>query len=96
MYELLFPDYLSGYESETEAKGYLVDLVIVTPDATYEVTVYDTVRLAEQITDEVASDGQFAVGNLLVVPTVTREEIAGAVERLARGGFAELVSRGTP
>ena len=34
-YELRFPDYLDGYESETEAKGYLTEVrILAGPAAT--------------------------------------------------------------
>ncbi|MEU6331939.1 hypothetical protein ABZ851_32500 [Streptomyces sp. NPDC047049] len=93
MYDLQFPDYLAGYESETAAKGYLVGVRVVAPAATYELTVYDVARLGEEVSGEVESDGSFAVANLLVVPRVTRVDIARAVERLFRSDFAGLMPR---
>ncbi|MFF4961399.1 hypothetical protein [Streptomyces sp. NPDC001222] len=93
MYDLQFPDYLSGYEVETEAKGYLVGVKVVSSGATFELTVYDAERLAQEVADEVQSDGSFAVANLVVVPRVTRAEITRAVERLSRGHFQGLVPR---
>ncbi|WP_336051603.1 hypothetical protein [Streptomyces sp. CA2R101] len=93
MYDLQFPDYLAGYEAETEAKGYLVGVRVVAPEATYELTVYDVARLEEEVSEEVESYGSFAVANLLVVPRVTRVDIARAVERLSRSGFAGLMPR---
>ncbi|MGY5129798.1 hypothetical protein [Streptomyces nigrescens] len=93
MYDLQFPDYLAGYEFETEAKGYLVGVRVVAPEATYELTVYDVARLEEEVAEEVQSDGSFAVANLVVVPRVTRVDIARAVERLSRSDFAGLMPR---
>ncbi|MGW7021464.1 hypothetical protein ACWGGS_19285 [Streptomyces decoyicus] len=93
MYDLQFPDYLAGYEVETEAKGYLVGVRVVVPEATYELTVYDVARLEEEVADEVESDGSFAVANLVVVPRVTRVDIARAVERLSRSDFTVLMPR---
>jgi hypothetical protein len=90
-YELHFPDYLDGYEVETEAKGYLVGVRVSVGEAVYELTVYDDVRLAQEIGDELRTSGHFAVANLLVVGEVTRAEISAAVERLAEAGFDELV-----
>jgi hypothetical protein len=93
MYDLQFPDYLSGYEVETEAKGYLVGVIVRTPGATYELTVYDVVRLGQDVAEEVQSDECFVVANLLVVPRVTRVDISRAVALLSRNGFKGLVSR---
>ncbi|MFE0190289.1 hypothetical protein [Streptomyces sp. NPDC058989] len=45
------------------------------------------------VVDEVESDGSFAVANLVVVPRVTRVDIARAVERLSRSDFAGLMPR---
>lgn len=89
-YDLEFPEYLSGYEVETEAKGYLVDLKVSTENAVFDLTVYDPVRLAQELSDDISSVGYFAVGNVLVVPAVTREGISRAVERMARSGFGTL------
>jgi hypothetical protein len=88
VYDLQFPDYLAGYEVETEAKGCLVGVRVVAPEVTYELTVYDVARLGEELAEEVQSDGSFAVANLVVVPRVTRVDIARAVERLSRSDFA--------
>ncbi|MFE7048102.1 hypothetical protein ACFVAM_07020 [Streptomyces californicus] len=91
-YDVRFPDYLDGYEAETEAKGYLVGVVVGAGDRSFELTVYDRARLVQEIDDELDSDhAYFAVPNLLVVRSVTREEICRAVEELANGNFQELV-----
>ena len=90
-YELRLPDYLDGYELETEAKGYLTEARISAGGAVYTLTVYDPVRLSQDTEAEVPAHGYMAVANLLVVPKVTREEIAKAVRLLADSGFQELV-----
>ncbi|AXE28196.1 hypothetical protein C0216_32450 (plasmid) [Streptomyces globosus] len=92
-YQVEFPDYLDGYEAETEAKGYLVGVVVSAGGRSFELTVYDRDRLTQEINDELASDCScFAVPNLLVVQSVTRSEILRAVESLAKGDFRSLVS----
>jgi hypothetical protein len=91
-YDVRFPEYLDGYEAETEAKGYLVGVAVVADDRTFNLTVYDRARLVQEIDDELDSDrAYFAVPNLLVVPLVTRAEISRAVEVLAMGDFLDLV-----
>jgi len=94
VYDLQFPDYLSGYENETEAKGYLVGVKVVSPDATFDLTVYDPFRLGQDVAEEVRSDSYFTATNLLVVPSVNRTEITRAVERLSRSRFQGLLPRG--
>ncbi|MFE2413337.1 MULTISPECIES: hypothetical protein [unclassified Kitasatospora] len=92
-YSLRFPEYMDGYEVETEAKGYLVDVVISTEEAAFDLTVYDPVRLAQEVSDEVPSSGYFVMANVLVVPAVTRGEILRAVDRLARVEFSGLIPK---
>ncbi|MEV6304033.1 hypothetical protein AB0M02_31835 [Actinoplanes sp. NPDC051861] len=91
-YEIKFPEYLDGYEAETEAKGYLVGVAVIAGGQMFELTVYDRIRLSQELDDELNSDRAFfAVSNLLVVASVTKAEISIAVEALAKGNFQELV-----
>ncbi|MEU8523639.1 hypothetical protein [Streptomyces sp. NPDC048577] len=91
-YHVRFPDYLDDYEAETEAKGYLVGVVVSAGNRSFELTVYDRARLVQELDDELDSDrAYFAVPNLLVVRSVTRAEIFRTVEALAKGNFQELV-----
>ncbi|MFD2467112.1 hypothetical protein [Amycolatopsis silviterrae] len=89
-YRLKFPEYFDGYEVETEAKGYLVDVVVSTGKATFTLTIYDPARLAQEIADELSSGGYFSLSNVLVVPAVTKAEILRAVDSLARTEFSGL------
>ena len=91
-YDIRFPEYLDGYEAETEAKGYLVGVAVIADGRTFDLTVYDRARLVQEIDDELNSErSYFAVPNLLVVASVTKDEISAAVEALAKGQFRELV-----
>lgn len=91
-YDIRFPDYLDGYEAETEAKGYLVGVAVIADGRTFDLTVYDRARLVQELDDELESDPPyFAVSNLLVVASVTKAEISTAVEALAKGQFRELM-----
>jgi hypothetical protein len=60
-YTLDFPKYLDGYEAETEAKGYLVDLKVSAGELTFTFSVYDPTRLAQGVAEETAADGYFAL-----------------------------------
>lgn len=91
-YSLIYPEYLDGYENETEAKGYLSGVRIIVGGMVYELTVYDPIRLAQEANDEVVGYGYMAVGNLLVVPRVNREEISRAVAELSEIEFQGLLS----
>ncbi|WP_027941837.1 hypothetical protein [Amycolatopsis taiwanensis] len=89
-YRLEFPEYLAGYEFETEAKGYLPGVRISTEEATFELTVHDPMRLTQDIAAEFTVSGYATFSNLLVVPKVTRDEVARAVRDLAKAGFRGL------
>lgn len=89
-YRLEFPRYLDGYEVETEAKGYLVDVRILAADATFDLTIYDPSRLSQEIADEIGSNGYFVVRNLLVIPKVNKNEITRAVQECAKSRFHGL------
>lgn len=92
-YTLQFPQ---GYDTDSEiwkAKGYTVVEVEVSGPliARYSLMVYDPVRLAQDIESELTQVGPiFAEPNVVVVPTVGRDEIEQAVEVLARRGFRGL------
>ncbi|MFJ4870340.1 hypothetical protein [Streptomyces sp. NPDC088757] len=91
-YHVRFPDYLDGYEVETEAKGYLVGVTVSAGSRSFELTIYDRARLVQELDDELDSDvSYFAIPNLLVVRSVTRGEISNAIENLAKGNFQELM-----
>ncbi len=90
-YELIFPDYLDDYEHETESKGYLVGVTVNYDGATIDLTIYDPTRLMQEVRDDVESTGYFTEARLLVVPRVTRDQIAQAVEEMAHGGFQQLL-----
>ena len=91
-YEIVFPDYFDGDAAVIESKGYFSDLSIKVGESVFRPAFYDETRLAQTVTDDLTSDGHFAVRNLVVVPRVTRERIEDAVRKLSRNGFAELAS----
>lgn len=92
-YKVVFPAYLDGYEAETEAKGYLVDVVVSTDFGEIDLVLYDPVRLSQEIEDEMASVGYFVVSNILVVPVVERGTILRVIAKLADVHFHGLVAR---
>ncbi|MEV8508784.1 hypothetical protein AB0368_28690 [Actinoplanes sp. NPDC051475] len=90
-YELIFPDYLDGYEHETEAKGYLVGVSVVVDGQPADFVVYDPVRLMQEVADAIESAGLFSEQRLLVVARVTREEITSAIQKLSAGNFHDFL-----
>jgi hypothetical protein len=69
-----------------EAKGWL-DVTVAWDGGGQVVQVYDPVRLAQSVTSETAQLGRFTARRLLVVPSVTRENIESAISAIADEGF---------
>ncbi|MET9875061.1 hypothetical protein ABZZ36_10625 [Actinacidiphila glaucinigra] len=76
-----------------EAKGWL-DVTVVWNGGRRVVGVYDPVRLAQSVTDDVGRLGRFTAGSLLVVPGVTRENIESAISAIADEGFFDQMECG--
>jgi hypothetical protein len=85
-YSLYFPVGFEDYESEYESKGWLHAATLVVSGQRYVLSFYDPARLHQEIADELEKQVVFAEPNLLVVPSVTRENIEKAVDFLVRSG----------
>ena len=82
------PDFDSQSEFEMPSKGYLAGGEVELGGVRYPVTIYDPVRLRQELA--LAADGGVAVicePALVVVPEVTPAAIACAVEELVRQRF---------
>jgi hypothetical protein len=83
---LQFPTGFEDYAWEVEAKGWLPGLVAVIEERRYTLTVYDPVRLAQDVDDALKEGRAFLESNLVVVGSVTRESIASAIEKIVQTG----------
>lgn len=83
---LQFPAGFEDYAWEVEAKGWLTGVVAVIEERRYTLTVYDPVRLAQDLDEELKDSKAFFEPNLVVVTSVTRERIAAAVQEIVRTG----------
>lgn len=87
---VLFPDwYDDRAEWEAEAKGWLPGVVIeFACGDRYPITFYDPVRLSQDL-DVVGAEGEGVIAEvgMAVIPTVTTDAIARAVQRLVRERF---------
>jgi hypothetical protein len=72
---------------EVEAKGRLAGLVAVIEGRRYTITVYDPVRLAQDVDDDLRRRSAFVERNLVVVASVTLENIATAIEQIVETGM---------
>ena len=89
-YDIEYPDGVGERWHEIEAKGVLAGATIIANGTRYMATFYDSVRLAQDVEAALRADGSFVVPTLVVLPRVTRQEIAQAVDMPSRGGFVGL------
>lgn len=80
-----FPDDFDVNAEEIEAKGWYSGVVVVVDGTRHALMVYDPVRLAQDVRAELEAGRPFAEPHLVVVPSVTRTAIEGAVRALACG-----------
>ena len=84
---LELPEGFDDYEWEVTAKGWLPGVVAVIGGRRYTLTVYDAVRLAQDVEDTPKGGAKvFLERNLVVVPSVTRDGIASAVQEIVQAG----------
>jgi len=89
-YELVWPADFDDYAWEVECKGWFPGLGIVIEGEVIQLTIYDPVRLGQDIEMELGLYGSSMFRRVIVVDTVTRENIEKAIAGLAKRG--ELVS----
>jgi hypothetical protein len=83
---LEFPPWFEDHDWEVVAKGWFAGVVAVIEGRRYTLTVYDPVRLAQDVEEELKLGRVFLEPNLVVVASVTRENIAAAVQEIVDGG----------
>ncbi len=74
------------YAWETEAKGWFPNAVAIVDQRRYRVTFYDSARLAQDIADELKTAQVFFESNLVVVPSVTRQNMEHAIRAIVSTG----------
>ena len=85
--QLILPEDFADYAWEVEAKGAFFDAVVVEEGHRASVTFYDPVRLQHDVADELVDGIAFVAPRLLVVPRLTREAMASAVDAAPRDFF---------
>lgn len=86
--KLILPDDFADYAWEVQAKGFFWLGVVSVGDASFEVTFYEPVRLAQDIAAELESDRLFVAKRLLVVPEVTLQHMTDAVDQAPSDFFS--------
>lgn len=92
-FSFVLPIDFADYEWEVTSKGCFSEAQLSIAGKNYRLNFYDAVRLGQEIKSGLESGGIFFESNLIVVRSVTRAEMARAVEQLVQSGQeASLVS----
>ncbi|GLR13241.1 hypothetical protein GCM10007907_20310 [Chitinimonas prasina] len=86
-YSFDLPSDFMGYEWEVTAKGCFSGARITVGGKQYRLNFYDAARLGQEIESELESGNVFFEPNLVIVRSVTKEEMERAVEDLVRFGL---------
>lgn len=85
-----FPE---SFEDElTKAKGWLSGVQVRDGAATYTVTFYDPVRLAQDVESELEAGSIFVERNVIVLSEVDRESIEDAVHKIGHVGVSKYLA----
>lgn len=82
------PADFADYEWEVTAKGYFPDVRMTVSGKHYRLNFYDTIRLGQEVQSELERGRMFFVPNLVIVRSVTRADMEGAVQELVSSGYA--------
>ena len=93
-HRLVLPDDFADYAYEVEAKGVFTEARLRAGDRTFHLTFYDPVRLGQDIAAELSDGDLFLEPNLIVVRSVTVEEMRAAVDHLVRTGQLDTLVAG--
>lgn len=85
--ELVLPDDFADYGWEVESKGVFWDAVVQRDNRRVPVTFYDPGRLAQDVNDELASEPQFLLARVIVLPKVTLQEMQRSIADLPEEFF---------
>jgi hypothetical protein len=85
-YSLVFPEWFDDHAWEVESKGWFGEAKLTFTGKSYRINFYDPVRLAQEIADELERGSPFFEPNLVVVPSVTRQDMETAVQFLMQSG----------
>jgi hypothetical protein len=82
MLKLVLPPDFDDYAWEVEAKGYFGSAQLVDDGKCLNVIFYDPVRLQQDIESELAAGKPFFEPNVVVLMSVTKENMQAAVDTL--------------
>ena len=91
-YALKWPSDFEDCAWQLESKGWFEGLEIVVDGRTLKPVFYDSVRLSQEIADEISRTGFFFEHFLIVISKVTKELMEQAVADLAKTGGLDRIA----
>jgi hypothetical protein len=91
-YSLVFPQGFDDYAAEVEAKGWFGEASLTFAGRQHPMTFYDPGRLRQEVEDEIQRGRVFFEPNLVVVASVTRQNMERAVAMLIASGEVASLS----
>ena len=91
-YVLTLPEDFEDYASEVQSKGWFSGATLLFAGKLYRLNFYDPVRLAQDVESELEGQDTFFEPNVVVVRSVTRENMRNAVGALIDRGVANLLA----
>jgi hypothetical protein len=85
-YSFVLPEDFDDYAFEVESKGWFAEARLSLSGRQYRLSFYDSVRLRQEIEDELRRGNIFFEPNLVVVQSVTRRNMEKAAELVVRSG----------
>ena len=85
-YSLVFPQGFDDYASEAHSKGWFSEARLTFQEKQHRINFYDPTRLRQEIEGEFQRGSVFFEPNLVVVPSVTRQNMEKAIEILIQSG----------
>jgi hypothetical protein len=89
---LVFPEGFDDYAWEVEAKGWFTEATFTFLGKKHRMTFYEPGRLRQDIEEEFRGGRFFFEPNLVVVPSVTRQNMEKAVKALIQSGEVSALS----
>lgn len=90
-YSLILPENFDDYGWEVESKGYFSEAKLAFAGKLYPLHFYDAGRLSQEIESELQRGSAFFEPNLIVLHSVTRENMNKSIEALVSSGAVNLL-----
>lgn len=90
MHQIIFPEDIEDYEWLIPAKGYVLNIIVLFKKNRYALEYYDPIRLLQDIKARLSNEDFFFEPNIVLIPTVNRENVVSCINKLVSSNQIEL------